>query len=503
MKNKLLRGTMVLLCSSLVLRCLGFVYQMLVVRYTGTEALGILNMTMPFYMLFVVLATMGFPVAISKLIAEAVSCNRQDNVSQMMRTAFLFVGLLAVFCAALAYYFMPFVFSLLHTEERVRQCFCVLIPGIVLVPLCSVMRGYFQGMQQMIYPAMSQIFEQLIRVICGIVLIIFISPQDVLSFAMSLAIAAMIGEFSGCLFLWFCYRYSRKRQCNAKQKNKSTWEVKWLNPLLSLGIPVTGTRLTSTIDMAIEASMVPSCLIAIGYNSSQAASIYGQFSGVAISLLIIPTVLTSALGTALIPAISSAASNQEKTMLQQYCQQAISVTWIFSLPIIFILYLYGEELGKLLFHIDGLGAMMRWLSFGAIFLYLGQTVVGILQGLGSTRTVFQNNFFGSAAKLIGMYYCIKILGLGANGIAGGMILGYGLQCLLNIAALNLRVSICLPWKDVFLPILNSVMMVVHLQFWENLMPEENMIFLLVRLIFAAIGYLIIMMITGQMKRVLK
>ena len=165
--------------------------------------------------------------------------------------------------------------------------------------------------------------------------------------------------------------------------------------------------------------------------------------------------------------------------------------------------MYGEELGKLLFHIDGLGAMMRWLSFGAIFLYLGQTVVGILQGLGSTRTVFQNNFFGSAAKLIGMYYCIKILGLGANGIAGGMILGYGLQCLLNIAALNLRVSICLPWKDVFLPILNSVMMVVHLQFWENLMPEENMIFLLVRLIFAAIGYLIIMMITGQMKRVLK
>ena len=91
MKNKLLQGTIVLLCSSIVLRCIGFVYQMLVVRLAGTEPLGILNMTMPFYMLLVVLATMGMPVAIAKLAAEYSSRNAQTAIGQMMRTAFLFV----------------------------------------------------------------------------------------------------------------------------------------------------------------------------------------------------------------------------------------------------------------------------------------------------------------------------------------------------------------------------------------------------------------------------
>ena len=496
MKNKLLQGTFVLLGASIILRCLGFVYQIFVVRYAGTEALGILNMTMPFYMLLVVLATMGFPVAISKLVAEFVSSDRQDNIAQMMKTAFLFVLVLSLLCALFAYFFMPYIFHLLQTDLRVRQCFLVLIPGIILVPLCSIMRGYFQGKQQMQYPAASQILEQLIRVLCGVFLLVVISPPDVLSLAMSLAVAAMMGELGGCLLLWFYYRKS-------KSNSSAPMGKKWLKPLLSLGIPVTGTRLTSTIDMAIEASLVPLCLIAIGYNTSQAASVYGQFSGVAISLLTIPTVLTSALSTSLIPAISSASSNQEKDALQQYCQQALAITWMFSLPIIFTLYLYGEELGQFLFHIDGIGEMMRWLSFGAIFLYFGQIVVGILQGLGMTRTVFINNFFGSAAKLIGMYYCIRILNLGSIGIAGGMIIGYGLQCLLNISALGMCVSIRLPWKDAFLPLINSVLMIIHLQMWETILPPNHGGFLFLRFVLAAIGYFIIEACTGHLKRLLK
>ena len=505
MKNKLLQGTLVLLCSSIVLRCIGFVYQMMVVRLAGTEPLGILNMTMPFYMLLVVLATMGMPVAIAKLAAEYSSRNAQTAIGQMMRTAFLFVLVLSIVCLLIACVAMPKVFSILQTDLRVRKCFYVLIPGIFIVPICSVMRGYFQGLEQMLYPSIGQIAEQIIRVLCGIVLLLWVSPKDVLSLAMSLAAAAMLGEAGGCLILGVLYVRSRRKQ---RRYQNSIGEVKrngftqWLKPLLSLGVPVTGTRITSTIDMAIEARMVPLCLIAVGYTASEAASVYGQFSGVAISLLTIPTVLTGALGTALIPAISGAAASHQNKVLTHYCQQSISVTWAFSLPVIFVLYLYGEELGQMLFHIENLGVMMRWLSFGAVFLYLGQTVVGILQGLGLTRTVFINNFCGSVAKLIGMYYCIRVLHMGGNGIAGGMIIGYGLQCMLNVMALGQYVPIQMPWKEIFLPAANSILMVLHLQFWENILPSGSVFFLL-RLCFAAMGYLMVLLCTGQLKRFIK
>lgn len=125
---------------------------------------------------------------------------------------------------------------------------------------------------------------------------------------------------------------------------------------------------------------------------------------------------------------------------------------------ILVLYQYGEVLGQLLFKISGIGSMLQVLSFGAVFMYLGQTIVGILQGLGRTRTVFINNFLGSAAKLIGMYYCIRTLAMGSNGIACGMVLGYGLQCLLNLLALARQVQLWLPWKAVLLPVGNSLLM---------------------------------------------
>ena len=231
-------------------------------------------------------------------------------------------------------------------------------------------------------------------------------------------------------------------------------------------------------------------------------AIYGQFSGVAVSLLTIPTVLTGALSTALIPAISEVAATGRKKALQQYCGRAVSVTWAFSLPIIFMLYLYGEEFGQMLFHIEGLGEMMRWLSFGAVFVYLGQTVVGILQGLGMTRTVFINNFCGSAAKLIGMYYCIRTMGLGATGIACGMILGYGLQCMMHIAALGQCVPVRIPWKQIFLPVGGSLLMVIQMQFLETVLPNGT-IWFFVRLTLAAVSYLLILLITGELRQLMK
>ena len=491
MKNKFLQGTVILLLTSVLLRGLGFVYQMLVVRFAGTESVGLLNMSFPFYIMLVVLATAGMPVAIAKLTAEYVSRGREEQVSAMMRTAFLLVGVLSLLCLAAALLLVPHLFQMLGTEERVARCFYVLVPGIAIVPFTSVMRGYFQGMQQMLYPSLGQVAEQLIRVGCGLVFIIWLCPHDVIS--LGLAAAAIAGELGGFLLLFGFYLYSRRKQ-NRQAGGSFRKGASVLQSLLALGLPTTFTRLTSSVDMAIEASLVPFCLMMVGYNASQAAAVYGQFSGVAVSLVTIPTVLTGALATALIPAVSEADASRQKQQLEQRCRQSVSITWMFSLPVILVLYVYGEELGQILFKISGLGEMMRTLSFGAVFMYLEQTIVGILQGLGQTRTVFINNFLGSAAKLIGMYYCIRTLGWGSNGIAGGMVLGYGLQCLLNLAMLARKVQFALSWKEMLLPVVSSFFML-----WViRLCASVSAVGLLLAMVAGGVSYLLVLFATGQL-----
>ena len=141
---------------------------------------------------------------------------------------------------------------------------------------------------------------------------------------------------------------------------------------------------------------------------------------------------------------------------------------------------------------------MRILSFGAVFMYLEQTIVGILQGLGQTRTVFINNFLGSAAKLIGMYYCIRILGWGSNGIAGGMVLGYGLQCLLNLAMLARKVQFGLSWKEMLLPVAGSFFMLWVIGLGTSVWHTGSAVGFLLAMAAGGLSYLLVLLATGQL-----
>lgn len=497
-KSSFLKGTLILLITSIFLRGLGFFYQIVIVRFVGTEPVGVLNMSHPFYITLVILVTAGLPVAIAKMTAEFLSTGKAQQIQLMMRLSFLLVGVLIIVGLLAAVYLMPRLFTLLGTEERVQKCFYILIPGIAIVPLASLMRGYFQGKQQMLYPSLAQVAEQVVRVAAGICLILWLKPLGILYLAMGLAAAAMLGELAGFLIMLFFYWYDRR-------KEKAGWLMKAADQhpghlfweLVSFGMPVTFTRLTSSIDMAIEASLVPFCLIAVGYNYSQAAGIYGQFSGVAVSLITIPTILTGALATALVPAIAEAAAGLRRQELAQRCNLSLRLTYCVSLPVIALLYCYGDDISYLLFHLENMGAMLQILSFGAMFIYLGQTIVGILQGLGKTRAVFLNNFAGSAAKLIGMYYCIRQSNWGADGIAAGMVLGYGLQCLLNMLELSHYVQIKMRVQEIILPVGACLVMLLVMYGLQQWLPFGFSIKLILSVLLSSFTYGLLLLITGQ------
>jgi len=499
LKNAFLRGTAILFGTSILLRGLGFFYQIIIVRLIGTEPMGLVNMASPFYMTLLVLVSAGLPVAIAKMTAEYVSAGQEIKLISLLRTAFFIIGGLMIVAVFFAFWGMPEVFSLLKTDERVQKCFYLYIPGLIIVPIASIMRGYFQGKQQMIYPALAQVAEQVTRVAVGIALVYYLKPLGVLFLALGLTAAAMIGELAGLLVIAILYFYHRHRERKDVVLKNMNYDLKIRREMLAFGLPVTFTRLTSTIDMTIEATIIPLCLLAIGYNYNQAAQIYGQFSSVAISLLMVPTMLTGALATALVPAIAEAAAGKQKDLLQDRCALSIRLTCYVSLPIIIALFCHGNELSKLLFHLDDIGAMLRILALGAIFIYLGQTLVGILQGLGKTKEVFVNNFIGSASKLIAMYYFIKLSPWGVNGIALGMVIGYGSQCLLNFLLLLKLVPIKIKIHELILVGIDGVIFYQQSIFWQACLPGNQNVVLLLSLSVSFVVYLLILYLSQKIK----
>ena len=446
MKNQFLQGTLILVCSSVLLKVLGFAYQIFVIRAIGTEAIGIVNMAQPFYMALVIFSTMSMPMAISRMVAQAYAREEQGVTTKIMRNAFRLVGVLSVLAVAVAIVIVPRLFQYLNADSRLRWCFYMLLPGIVIVPFTSVLRGYFQGRCKMLAPSVGQLVEQILRIGIGMIVVTLLKGRNVLYIAMGLAGAMIVGELGGCMVLLLLYCKERKKEQFTDKSKKGV-----LHEMFSLGIPATLTKLTSTCDMMIEAWLMPWCFWQGGATRSMAAKMYGDLSGVAFNLLAIPNILTSALVTMLIPTVAQNSLQQNKQKLERSCGKVLALTYMCACPIVMVIYCYGDALIYFIFAIEGLGKVVQNLCYGAMFIYLGQTIVGILQGLGKNRVVFVNNFCGSFLKIAGIYYFAYIMGSGLEGAVWGFVLGYGGQCLLNFFCLIKNVRIKILRREIFLP----------------------------------------------------
>lgn len=498
--QQFLRGTLVIFVTSVILKILGFFYQIITIRLIGSEPVGVLNMAYPFYIAFVILATAGIPLAIAKLIAELTSRGQTAAIRPLMRLAFGIVLLLAGIFLVVGFQVMPAVFHHLQSDERMLWCFYMLLPGIVIVPISSLIRGYFQGLQQMLYPSLGQIAEQTVRLGTGLVLIILLKPYGVRFIAAGLAGGMIAGELAGMLLIVFFYYRSLKKWPHAKVADGFR-TIYILREFLRFGVPTTLSKLTSSLDMALEAHLIPFCLLQMGYNQSQATSIYGQVSGVALTLLTIPMVLTGALSTSLLPAISKASAVHHSSEMTSLCSEAMRLTYIFSLPVIVVLIGYGDKLTQILFHITPVTPLLSILACGAIFLYIGQTSIGIMQGLGQTQAVFINNLLGSVVKVVCIYFFVAQNKQGIAGIALAFVLSYIAQSCLNLLSILQRVTIHLSAKQILLPLICGGLMNCLLNWLQGGLPfvQNTSWALLIAIILSGFFYLMLLEITGQFR----
>lgn len=444
--NRFLQGTIILFVSGIILKIMGFFYQIYIVRTIGTEALGLMSMVHPYYIALVIIATMGLPVAISRLVAAAEA--KQCGSKKIMHTAFKIVLVLSIVLVLLALYFMPWLFNYLDFDKRLRWCFYILLPGVIIVPLSSVMRGYFQGKQKMLSPSIGQIAEQICRISIGAGLIYYFKEAYQGYLALFLCIALIGGELGGLMVLSVFYIYARKRE-KAPSADDAI-----LGEMLTLSIPATLTKLTSSMDMMLEAWILPQGLRRQGWNASESAAIYGQLNNVCFTLISLPGVLTNALSTMLLPSIA-ALSVTDSHRLQEKCANSLLLTYMFALPIAVIFYLEGGEFLKLIYHLSNLGEIMQILSIGAIFIYLGQTAIGILQGLGKNKAIFLTNLCGSMMKIGLLYLFIWQMGLGAKGACWAFIIAYIVQAVLDIVLLKFYVKFKLSFSKIIIPFILS------------------------------------------------
>lgn len=431
--QSLINGALVLLLSGLLNRMLGFIYEVFMIRLIQPEGIGLFNMIYPIYVLVVVMATAGIPVAIAKLVSEEVARGNLPGAYRIFRIClFTLVASGTIFTVS-CYLGASFLLKYVFINPKVYYSFLFLIPGIILVSLCSAFRGFFQGLQQMTPTALTQSLEQLVRCISGLLIAYMLLPKGIEYAAAGASLGVVTGELAG--FISILLIYARNRPIVPSGLKMFLYESLYsiVFRVFNLAFPVSLTRFISTTLLWIDAVLIPQRLLSNGMGLSEATAAYGQFVGISQSLLFAPAIITISLATALLPAISGALAINNLKIVRIRCEDAVRITLIAGIPSTVVYVMLSEELCGMIFGYPKAGASLSILALGGPFLYLVQTSTGILQGLGKASRPFRNLVIASLFKITGIYYLTGVPQFGVQGTSAALVIYYMIMALLNLA----------------------------------------------------------------------
>lgn len=431
-RHPFVTGTLILTATGLISRFIGFFYKIFLSRTIGAEGIGIYQMIFPIYGVCYAFTTAGTEIAISRFASQETARGNRKNARTI-----LWIGLgIALSLSLLTSFFLysNADFIAIHMLNEARCTYLLQIMSLT-VPFgaChSCISGYYYGIRKTSIPASAQLFEQLVRVTA-----VYIIYQVTLSNGKTLSPAAavaglVIGECASMLFSLFFVATGPSYEKNSKASDFSIRTC--AARMIRLSLPVSGNRVCINLLSSVEATLIPLTLQQYGLNTERALSIYGTLTGMAMSFIMFPSVLTNAVSVMLLSSVSESQASGNHAQLVRTVRRTIC--WCLPLGIVCTCFflLTGKFLGNFFFKSDLAGDLILTLSWICPFLYLNSTLHSILNGLGKTSTGFFNNLTGILIRIFFILAFVPHFGI--QGYLWGILANQLFVSVLNIRALR-------------------------------------------------------------------
>lgn len=412
--HPLIIGTFILTITGLVTRVIGFFYRIYLSRLFGEEAMGVYQLVSPVLSISFSLTAAAYQTSISKFVAEQTAKTNRSSYRPML--AGLSISLpLSLLCTCIIYTFADFIGTRLLLETRTVSMLRILSFSIPLSATHSCINGYFYGMKKTSVPAMTQLFEQLIRVSC-VMLISSKHPHPSIELAaFGLAVGELASMLLSVIAIYICYVKDFKKYGNTLS---SYVEAKTLHSffpfykaLLSMALPLTANRIVLNLLHSVESVSIPAKLRLYGYDSATALSVYGVLTGMAMPLIFFPNALTSSVAVLLLPVISENYALGNTKAVKKATLRTIKYCLLLGLVCMLFFVLCGNWAGNTLFQSPLAGHFITTLGFICPFIYLDTTLSSILQGLGMASQIFIINVSCQLLRLTFVFFAIPHIGI--------------------------------------------------------------------------------------------
>ncbi|EJL47922.1 MULTISPECIES: polysaccharide biosynthesis protein [Brevibacillus] len=433
------KGAAILGVAGLVSKLLGAVYRIPYQNIAGDIGLYVYMQVYPLYTTLLILATAGFPIAISKIVSERIAIGDALGARRAFRVASFSLVVLGLFFFLLLYGGAPLIARFMGDEHLTTPLRAVAW-SLPLVPMAAILRGYFQGHQNMMPTGVSQVIEQLVRVI--FILLAAFWAMNVYQDAYLAGTGAVFAAFPGgvaaiLVLLWYWRKDKQGAQLIPEQTQRAgvgAWTNRQvLRSLLMYAVPICMGALVLPLVPLVDSITVVNMLQVSGTPEDLAKLLKGAFDR-GQPLIQFGTFFATSLSLALVPAISEAVAQRQHHMIANRSEIAIRLTFLLGLPASFGLALLAEPINVMLYGDKNGTEALAVQSFTIMFATLSIASAGILQGLGRVMRPARNLFIGVMVKLILNLALVPLWGIA--GAALSTVFAYLVAMGLNVLAVK-------------------------------------------------------------------
>lgn len=478
MANKFISGTLILTLSGFVVKAIGSINWIILSRILGGEGIGIYQMAFPIYLLALDVSSAGLPIAISIITAEKAAKEDYAGAQRIFRVSLTMLCITALFLSFVVFFGARFLIDeQIIRESRAYYSLIALAPAIFFTTIIAGYRGYLQGWQQMTPTAMSQIVEQLVRVVVMLGFAALLLPYG-LDYA---AGGASLGAGAGGLAAWLVLIYFYYKLKRSLPKDGPVFPQESIRHILKrlivLAIPISLSSIMLPVVSNLDLLIVPRRLEVAGYSTAQATELFGYLTGMSVPLINLATILTAAMAMSLVPAISHSFTLKETDEIYSRTAGAMRISFLVTIPFSVMLYVMAEPVVTFIYNAPAATDATRAVAIAICFLGLHQITTAILQGLKRPKIPVINMGVACVAKVLCNWFLVAIPSFGITGAAYATVADIGVAAALNLFFIYRHTGYIIDLKVVAKNIVSAAVMGVIMYFLYQFLHAHTGLFI--------------------------
>ena len=427
-KERFFKGTFLLTSAGLISRIMGFFYRIFLSHTIGAEGIGLYQLVVPLQHLVLAMTTFGIQTALSRLISSHTALGEKKEAQDCFRIGTFLALFLSGMAAWSIFTFSDFFAVQILKEPATESLIRLLALSFPFASVHLCVNSYYLGLKKASFPAATQILEQVVRIFSTCLLWQICLSRNIAVTAMIAVAGSFLSELAAALCSFICVSLNSSVSSHYIEK-----PVQKISEIGHMALPLTLNRLLLSVLAAIEVVLIPQRLRMYGLSQSEALSLYGIFTGMALPCILFPATITNSASVMLTPSVAEMQALGYRSRIRYVTRHTFSACILLGTLCTAFFYFFGSLAGTLLFHSEGAGLYIRTLSFVCPFLYTNIALTSILNGLGKTGMTLIHSVIGVLLRISFVVFAIPAIGI--RGYLYGLLLSEIVLSLLHIYAL--------------------------------------------------------------------